>query len=155
MQQQNLFQLPKPSKAFGGSLQQRGKRKTARTLNSKLPIHLILRSEGNKLFKNLMWTEFYLEKFSHKFNIKIYRKAVCSNHIHVLIKIPNREQYNKFIRALSGALAKKLKIKWELLPYTRLLTWGREFKSVQGYVALNILEAFGAIKYQKRNLSGP
>lgn len=155
MQQQNLFPLSILNKAFGGSLQQKGKRKTARTLNPKLLVHLILRSESHTLFRNLMWMEFYLEKFSHKFNIKIYRKAVCSNHIHVLIKIPNREQYNKFIRALSGAIAKKLKIKWTAIPYTRIITWGSEFKSVQSYVSQNILEAFGAIKYQKRNLSVP
>lgn len=152
MKQQMLFNLPKLPTSFGGQLIKKGQRKVARPLNCKQPIHLVLRCKSSRLLREQIYVEYYLEKFSMKFAVKIYQKATVSNHIHLLIKVEDRVQYTKFVRALSGALAKSLKLKWELLPYTRLVTWGREFEAVQKYITKNTLEAFALIPYQRRKL---
>lgn len=146
-------QSKKLAKAFGGSLAKKGQRKVSRPIDISKPIHLVLRSKENKLFQSMLFVECYTQKFAHKFGVKIYRMATVSNHIHLLIKAPDKECYIRFVRALTGSLSKKLKVKWECLPYTRVVTWGREFDSVKRYVAQNVLEAFGAVTYKSRNYS--
>lgn len=150
MKQQNLFQLSKVQLESGGSLSKKGKRKSKRPLNAKQPHHLVLRSQQSTLLKKFVFIEYYLEKHSQRFQVIIYRRAICSNHIHLLVRFKSREDYQRFIRALSGSLAKVLKIKWSLSPYVKILSWGREFRSAQSYVAQNLLEAFGAIAYKPR-----
>jgi hypothetical protein len=39
---------------------------------------------------------------------------------------------------------------WNKRPFTRIVEWGREFKSVSRYLLQNTLEAFGFIPYQPR-----
>ncbi len=143
--------LKKP-KAFGGSLAKKGKRKQARPIDINKPIHLVLRSKENRLFRSMLYVEYYTQNFADQFDVKIYRMATVSNHIHLLVKFNSKECYIRFIRALTGSLAKKLNTKWECLPYTRVVTWGREFDAVKKYVTLNMLEAFGAVPYKPRKV---
>ncbi|MGZ3649527.1 MAG: hypothetical protein ACXWSC_00220 [Bdellovibrionota bacterium] len=49
-------------------------------------------------------------------------------HLHFVARLPSRALYVKFIRALSGLLARKLGAKlWALPPFSRVATWGRDF----------------------------
>lgn len=153
MQQQFLIQMPKKEKIFGGSSLKKGRRKTARPLDPKLPLHLVLRANVNSktsLLVHLGWVEFYLQKFGQRFGVKIYRKATVSNHIHLLLKFPNRECYIKFVRAFTGALSKKFEVEWSCRPFSRIVTWGRDFRSAGEYVQQNELEAFGVVPYKPR-----
>ncbi|MBC7465515.1 MAG: hypothetical protein H7256_05940, partial [Bdellovibrio sp.] len=43
--------------------------------------------------------------FALKFGVRIYRQAINSNHIHLLLKITNRVLYRAFIKAVSGKIA--------------------------------------------------
>jgi len=139
-------------KEFGGSLLV-GKRKAKRPLAIKNPIHLVLRgdvSQTGSLLKHRQLVETSLSTWAKKFQIKIYSQAIVSNHLHLVIKVNNREAYNNFARVVSGVLAKAVKIKWLLRPFTRLLTWGRDYVRTQKYVYQNHLEAIGTIPYQPR-----
>ena len=40
---------------------------------------------------------------------------------------------------------------WERRPYSRVLSWGREFKNVLTYIERNVLEAMGRISYVARD----
>ena len=139
-------------KEFGGELL-KGKRKSERPLNFKMPLHMILR--GN-IFRSgsLVWNTNVvtdtIERFAGKFGVKIYQKAIASNNIHMLVKFKDRKSYTRFARAVAGELARKLCIKWILRPFTRIVTWGRDFKAAIAYVVQNHLEAVGAIKYRPR-----
>jgi len=140
-------------KEFGGSLL-KGKRKTARPLSTKAPIHLVLKSTHSRPFHP---TSRKLEKLfrthAQKYGLKIYDLALNWSHIHALITIPSRQAYLAFIRTLtaglvrllSSTLGKSLKGLFDLRPFTRILSWGREFTSVRGYLELNQMEALGLI----------
>lgn len=169
MKQQNLFKyfkntnLTKAAGAkpynfkclneFGGALSVRGKRKTRRPLDVKKPIHLVLRADTSKsgsFLKRKNSIDLLICKYAKKFQIKVYRSAIVSNHLHFVIKFSHRFNYQCFIRALTGALAKIHNIKWQFLPFTRIVSWGRDFVTVMNYVLQNTIEAHGVIPYQPR-----
>ncbi len=91
-------------KFFGGALLFK-KRKSKRPLSKKDSIHLVLRSDwatGRDSFlakRNHQAIKQILVRFSKKFGVRIYQKAITSNHIHLLLRITNRTLYIAFIKA--------------------------------------------------------
>ena len=136
---------------MGGALN-KGKRKTARPLSNKRPIHLVLKckSAWNLRLEQKRVNDLAF-KYSRKFGVQIYKKSVQKDHYHLVIRISNPQSYKKFIRSLTAALARQLgKGMWKLIPFSRVLSWGREFKTVIAYVEQNEMEALGVILYQVR-----
>jgi len=129
------------NKTYGGSKAQ-GKRKTLRPLSTRLPIHLILKTRDPfQLLRNRETVEQTISKYSGKFGITIYELAVQADHIHLSIKIPSRELYRRWIRAITAVLTLKMKkLKWLFLPFTRIGTWGRDFKKLSHYILNNKAE---------------
>lgn len=153
MKQQSLFKLSNYKSDFGGSLNSKHQR---RPLSSQLPMHLVLRCEisrSGSLLKNRKKIESYFKKFEQSFGVKIYKKALVSNHCHIVALFHSRLQYRQFIRALTGALAKSLQVQFLFRPWTRLLQWGRAFNTAIQYTIQNNLEALGLIPYQLRKKS--
>ena len=162
---------------FGGALLI-GKRKTFRPLSSKDSIHFVLRSpwaEGRDSFlvpKNKKSIERIVKRFALKFGVKIYKQAINSNHIHLLLMITNRYLYRAFIKAVSGLIASHVMAQqsfkqflksrrisprgdgvkgfWEFRPFSRVVSWGRDFKACLKYLEHNVLEALEAIPYTTR-----
>ncbi len=126
-----------------------------------------------------------MKKASALFRVKVYEYAICGNHIHILIKGPDRESIQNFFRVFAGHTAQRiLKICppppsaggarslregapeaitgckknqrkfWSYLLYSRIVSWGREFKTVRQYIQKNTLEALHLIAYQKRTKKG-
>lgn len=156
MRQLNLFKV-QSSSSFGGELG-RGKRKSRRPLDVKNPIHLVLRADVTRSGSFLNYQnkiDKCIQKYANKFQVKIYQRAVVSNHLHFVIKVPHRLNYIYFIRALACTIAISLNIKWLLRPFTRIISWGRDFKNAIYYVMQNELEAMGVIAYKKRNCRPP
>jgi REP element-mobilizing transposase RayT len=152
MKQLNLFK-DSTKLNFGGDLL-KGKRKSKRPLNPKLPVHLVLRADITKSGTLIQWqtlTKFQIQKWSKRFQITIQERAIVGNHIHLLIQIRTRECYNHFIRALCGALAQKTKLKWQTRPFTRIVKLGRDLQNVTKYIIQNQLEAWRIIPYQPRS----
>ncbi|MCM2323819.1 MAG: transposase, partial [Oligoflexia bacterium] len=135
-----------------------GRRKTARPMSPRLPLHVILRSERAKGEWSLLRTK-HEKRVKHltyalarKFHVKIYRFANAGNHLHLVIKAKHKDGFKAYLRALTGTLArtitgarkgvKKGKF-WDTLAYSRVVTWGREFKNVSFYVIMNELEGLG------------
>ena len=140
-------------KEFGGSLAVKGKRKTARVLDSRKPLHFVLKS---KKYTNLYSHRILLRKLLHfyakRFGVKVYKESVQKDHFHFCIKITNRALYRGFIRALTGVISQKLgKGIWALIPYSRVVSWGREFFAVLDYVLLNDCEVSGIVPYAIRS----
>lgn len=163
---------------FGGALLA-GKRKSLRPLSSKDSIHFVLRSKWAKgrdsflVLKNKKAIERIIKIFAKKFGVKIYQQAINSNHIHLLLMITNRYSYRAFIKAVSGLIASHvmgqqsfqqfLKSRqlpfvgdggqgfWQYRPFSRVVSWGRDFKKCFKYIEQNILEALGVVPYTTRN----
>lgn len=142
------------SRAFGGSLLT-GKRKARRPLSTKHPVHLILKSELAK--GNLRFTahRFVIErifsKLSRRYGIKVYDIAVNFDHIHTVISFKSINSYKSWIRHLTSEIVRtlsqraqnQLKEFFTHRPYTRIISWGKDFKGVLDYLILNKMEIFG------------
>jgi len=154
MRQVGFSFLKSYKKEFGGSLLV-GKRKTRRPISTKHPIHLVLKTNGAKVFlPNQNWIQNLIRGECSRFGIKLYDFAPNWTHIHLLIRISKREDYIKFIRSLNSQIVLKLsKIKGEkmkglfnLRPYTKIISWGRQFKRTLDYQILNQIESIGGKK---------
>ena len=143
--------INKPKIEFGGSLL-KGRRKTERILDSRKPIHLVLKSKSTfSLFKQKKNLQTVLKKQAKTFGVKIYSESIQSDHWHLCLKITNRRLYRGFIRSLTGILARKLgKGLWSLRPYSRIIEWGKDFLNILDYLLLNHCEAHGIVPYAIR-----
>ena len=201
MKQQSFF---KPSRKEHGGALSVSCRRSRRPLSTKMPLHVTLRSDfafGRKsLLKHQSLINHIGKKFSRRFGVKIYRQAICGNHIHLVIRGTNREGLQNFFRVFAGHVAQQIlssvpilmsersKVRggapadfalnpaqmkrrhskpvvsrpgclknqrkfWALLTYTRVLSWGREFKTVCSYILKNTLEALLIIAYRPRRKS--
>ncbi len=161
MRQASFSFMKDYSKEFGGPLLE-GKRKTKRPLSTKHPIHLILKSSCSGVFApGNISLEKLIRSQAKKFGLKIYDLALNWSHIHFILKIESRKDYNKFIRSLTAILAKRIrKIKphldviFELRPFTRIMSWGKDFKRGLDYLILNQMEALGFIVRKKQKTKG-
>ena len=146
--QTSLFPLKSVVK-FGGSLLT-GKRKSRRPICTKRSMHLVLKANTHRLRRNVAFIQAEIQKAANKWGIRIYRDSVASDHIHLLIRVPNRTAYRYFIQRVTGVLALKLKLKWSVRPFTRVIAWGKAFARAATYVEMNTLEALDLIEHQPR-----
>lgn len=153
------YQITK-KQIYGGSLTYR---KLERPLSTNKAIHTVLRMNDIAYkksggFRNeAAFVNKKILTYAEKFNIKLYKHSINSNHIHIICKLNDKKDLGRFLRALSGALGLyfsiKFKIKglWQGRPFTRLITWGREFKAVCKYIFKNFKEVVGFVSYTPRN----
>lgn len=152
MKQLEFGAFRKPSVEFGGSLL-KGNPKTKRPLDSKLPILLTLRAvqSGMRLPKCYGLISAAVDRCSKKYGVKVYEFANVGNHLHLVLKIPRRQNWAGFIRELTGEIAAAMKQIlglhrkfWMFRPHTRVIQgWKKAFRIAITYVQLNTLEAEG------------
>lgn len=189
-----------PKHFFGGALLE-GKRKHLRPLSTKNSLHIVMRSQwatGKDSFlvlRNRNAINKIITHFAKKFGVKVYSRALNSNHIHLLLRITNRRLYRAFIKAVSGKIASQVMSQqsfkffsqsrqprsfephanltkggdgvqtsgengfltgkknhgfWEFRPFSRIVSWGRDFKNCVQYLKQNVLEAVGFAAYKPR-----
>jgi REP element-mobilizing transposase RayT len=151
--------LEKPNFAFGGhSFKTNAKSK--RPISSKLPIHLVMRTDGRKFSmrkpKAFRLVDEIVYRTAEKHRVRIYEFANVGNHLHLLLKLPNVQAWAKFIRELSGRIAQEMQdLKgpekgqkfWIFKPFTRVVAgWKKAYQNCRDYVILNRLEGAGHIR---------
>lgn len=134
-----------------GGKPQKG-RKLERPLAKKHPIHLVLKSSRAKgswsflSFRNRIWIEATLRSKAKKFGVKINDFANIGNHLHLKVRIHNRENFQHFLRALTSVIARKITGArkgnkrgpfWDHLAFTRVLRSWREELYLRGYFMAN------------------
>ncbi len=162
MRQQDFEFLKKVPREFGGSLLE-NKRKFKRTITADLPIHLVLKSDkarGEFSFINHQ-TKLQEKSFaiSRRHGVRIYAWCINWDHIHFVIRLRHVNDYSNWIRELTKELVlviskeTKTKIKsfFTCRPYTRIITWGREFREVLDYLKLNEMEVAGIRPIMRRS----
>ncbi len=149
-----LTLISKPDLACGGELN--NTRQEKRVLSSRRPIHLVLKTRSSaSLFKSRLVIKSLTSKYAKTFGIKVHASSVQRDHVHFVIKMASRRAYIGFIRTLTGQIARRFgRGLFELRPYTRIGTWGREFRSLLDYLFRNDLEVFNIWRYQ-RSRAGP
>lgn len=161
MKQLSLFR-EKHIGEHGGQLQL-NKRKSRRPLAKNKPVHLILKSQAVLQIGGFKTQEKILNsilfKYSQTYHIKIYEKAICSNHIHICLQSQNPDSLKNFLRTITGQIAFQIKQKfpkfkdkkfWESRPYTKVIGWGQQLDNVLNYIEKNRLEAADWIQYERR-----
>jgi REP element-mobilizing transposase RayT len=145
-------------KERGGSFAS-GKRKSARPIVTKRPMHLTLKSSiavGKlSLFTQSRWIEKLVRDKARAFSVKIFEFSNNGNHLHLAVQARYRNEFKKFLMAISGQIAQKmtgsqkgnplLRKFWDFIPYTRIVEWGRDLKHVILYVMQNQQEALGLL----------
>ena len=157
MKQSAFANFHKPHLAFGGALMSaKTNPKVARPLSSQLPIHLVLRSNRSwmRTPKHFKLVNDTVTRATARHGVRLYQFANVGNHLHLLIKIPNRGRWAKFIRELTGRIAmlRTGGAAWARRPFTRVVNgWRKAFNSVKEYVRLNDWEATNGLNKQESN----
>lgn len=150
MKQQNLFSGDQTLLFHGGELALQ-KRKALRPLDSKRALGLTLKAGRHDLLAREGWIENEARKWAGRFHLKAYEVAVNHDHIHLVLRLPSRRCYHAFIRAFTAALTRVFgKGLWLLLPFSRIVAWGRDFRTACAYARKNRAEAHGERPYEKR-----
>lgn len=143
----------------------RGKRKSARPFSPHLPLHLVLRSsraKGALSFRDGRHHEQVdqqIRRSARRHQVKLHKHANVGNHLHLLIECRTKERYRAFIRELSGRLVQIVtKARkgsavgrgfFDSIPFSRIVTRGRDFEAVVKYIIKNALEGAGLIRRAK------
>jgi REP element-mobilizing transposase RayT len=95
------------------------------------------------------------QRIAERHGVRIYRYANVGNHLHLLVRSRTRTAFKSFLRDLSGTIAlivtgakKTSPLEgrfWDNLAYTRIVSWGREFKNLELYFIKNLFEAAGLL----------
>lgn len=148
--------------AHGGAFQttRRG-RARRRPLSKVQSMHLTLRAskaKGAWSFRqphHQTTIKTLIKRFAQKHGIHVYSSANVGNHLHLHVQLGRNGSYNKFIRALTAAIAMAVtgasrwnkpaqKIQfWDRRPFTRLVQDMKGFLRLEDYVAVNVLEGDG------------
>ncbi len=167
MRPKQLSFLPKQSvtahREHGGSIRG-GKRKTARAIDTKSPMHIVLRSSRARGALSMLHpkkrdpVDTRAHHIARRHGVRIYRFANVGNHLHLLVKTPTRIAFQRFLRELTGVIAALMTGAtkgspgrfWDGLAYTRIVTWGRDLKNIEQYFIKNIFEAAGLLTRRAR-----
>jgi hypothetical protein len=106
------------------------------------------------------WLVYYVPLLSKKVGVRLIHYSNNGSHLHLVVKPQTKTALSTFLRALGGMIprkvlraekgrAKGLKF-WVGRPYTRVLSWGREFHRVMLYVQRHVLESARKITYVSR-----
>jgi len=162
----------RPGNVFGGMYFKNYNPSMQRPIRAKKALHLVMRScqaKGglsfkNKKFEAKIWD--IIKKHAFRNGITIYSYANAGNHLHLLIRVRRRDAYHRFIRSVTGLIARvvggsekgrKLKKKfWDARPFTRIVSFSKyDFPYVKAYLLKNTLETIGWIPYIKRSQKMP
>lgn len=185
--------------AFGGSALT-SHPKTARPIATQSALHLVLRSTqatgARSFLKRAREVEKLVKQQATRVGIRVYDFANAGNHLHMVVRVPSRRIYRRFVRAVTGLLARKtlgkergvavtgassVKTKssspmpsnemsakrgrqptreapppstrfWDARPFSRVVTWGKDYAQVKNYLCLNRIEAVGFGRLDARRL---
>ena len=98
-------------KEFGG-LHLKGNPREARPLSFKRPLHLVMRSsraKGTRSFlnpKRAARINKLVRTLGRELGVRVYRFANSGNHLHFILLPHSREAYVKYVKSVSGIIAR-------------------------------------------------
>ncbi|MGZ3653531.1 MAG: hypothetical protein ACXWR1_09270 [Bdellovibrionota bacterium] len=140
-----------------GGAHRAGKRKTARTIATKKPMHVTFKSSrarGAWSFHrqaNTIEEKIYALAKKYRVRIRLYQNV--GNHLHLAAQASTRREFQSFLRVVPQAIAylvtgtrrgNAIGKFWDGLVHTRVVHWGKDWFNLKGYIARNRFEAAGA-----------
>jgi REP element-mobilizing transposase RayT len=163
MKQKSLFEFSNDksnqrryARRTHGGVPTKPARKLERPLSRKDFIHLILKSEKAKGALGFLKSENdivvrdILREKAKKFGVVIADFANVGNHLHIKIRAQSRESFQKFLKAVTCLIARKITGAkrgkkfgkfWQGLAFTRIITSRLEELRLRGYFEANRKEA--------------
>jgi REP element-mobilizing transposase RayT len=145
--------------AFGGAKLGASHAKTKRHFRPKLPLHVVMRStqaQGSQsFFRHNQALALLVDEQSSRHCITVFAAANAGNHLHLLIQAPSKAHLSNFLRGLTGRIAQLVKAKkgfWDARPFSRIVSWGRDFKGVARYIGINVAESVGMTRQSVRKM---
>ena len=116
-------------------------------------MHLVLKSKnatGNWSMRRFQVAiEKILDANAAKFGVKMHADQNSGNHLHLIVSCGRRENFQKFLKAVTGLIAMLVlngeagKF-WTQPAFTRIITGARDYHSMLKYLSKNLIEvAFG------------
>ena len=144
----------------------RGMRKIRRPIAVKSPMHIVFRSarargawsflhERNRFLVNALVYE-----VADRFEVRVHGYENVGNHIHLLVRVRHRRHLQAFLRVLgqrimflvTGAAKGNPKGRFfDTIAYSRVVDWGKDFRTVKRYFVKNLFEALGINRTEQRN----
>lgn len=155
--QLKLFSHEKSCTDHGGEAR-KGRRKGARPLTTKKPMHIVLRSKkavDEKSFLrrgNQAQIEQMLDSLSVRYGIRVLKFQNVGNHLHLLIQGKSRALLQAFLRAFPAKVALAISGAkkgnpqgrfFEEIFFSRVVEWGRDIHRLKQYFFKNAMEADG------------
>jgi REP element-mobilizing transposase RayT len=143
--------------------------KTARPVAVKQAMHVVLRSSLARNERSMLLhdrtIQRVLQRLAKRFHIRLYDIANSGNHLHLILRLPHRQALTPFLKAASGLIARiVLKVErgqaraprearvgarqtkprfWDARPWTRIVSFGPDFKRLKDYLMLNRADLAG------------
>lgn len=143
------------SLAHGGELAI-GKRKTARPIVTKRPMHIVFKSSSARGAwsllrpRNATAVKMLLARNCSRFQVRVLEGANVGNHLHLVVRAKSRTGLQGFLRAFAGGVAMVVtggrkgagleKKFWSDMVFSRVVQWGRDFRGTAAYVLQNQVE---------------
>lgn len=158
----------------GGILRNKRRGRKARPLSTKVPIHLVFKTERKFLRRGLrsplgfFLINHIIKTYARRFFIKVEQVSINHDHLHLLVRFSKRSLGQHFLRVVAGQIAQQFKNNgflvaknvtdtpklWKYRPFTRVIQGWKPYLVVKNYIQLNIKEASGQIKYSPQRLRG-
>ena len=141
-----------------------GRRKSYRPIDPKQALHVVLRSSIARGKRSMLHPAHcdqihgFTQKVALRWGIRVYRYANVGNHIHLLIRVPSRASWQRFLKELAGGIAiimtgakkgaaldknQAQRGFWDHLAFTRIVSFGRDYAGVARYLVKNVFEGAG------------
>lgn len=110
MRVRQLSFLPKLSLEHGGETRA-GRRKIARPIHLKQPLHLVLRASMARGPRSMLAPSHerrvraIVDRASYKYGVRLRRYVNVGNHLHLLVQTRTRRAFQGFLREISGRIA--------------------------------------------------
>ncbi len=99
-------------------------------------------------------------RVARKRGIRIYRFVNVGNHLHLVLRTPDRDAFRTFLRELAGSIAMLMtgarkghplqERFWDKLAWSRIVSWGRDFQGLKRYFIKNIFESTGLLSREQK-----
>lgn len=97
--------------SYGGTLRKKRRGRSERPLSTKEPIHLVLKGNqelirgGLRIPRRFTTVHRLADKYSKRFAIKIEQMSLQFDHIHMVVRISGRSNFQNFLRVFAGQIA--------------------------------------------------
>ena len=141
-----------------GGGERAGRRKTARPVATKRPMHLTLRASRATGATSMLrpacchHISAIVAKFADPNDVRVLRFANVGNHLHLVVQAKTRAGFQNYLRTIAGLIARVATgaVKgrasgkfWDELAFSRVIAWGRDLKRTLDYVLGNAMEGLG------------